>query len=147
MVIRRCRRILGNEEDALDAAQDVFVALLGAAKLRLPYPSSFLYTVATNICLNRIRQKRRHAETAHNAADLPLTGIDRGYDQVEAEMLMEAILRTESESARALCFMYHVDGMTLKEIGEALGLSVAGVWKRLRAFNARARIVYEGETK
>jgi RNA polymerase sigma-70 factor (ECF subfamily) len=140
--------MLGNEEDALDAAQDVFVALLAAAgKLRGLYPSSFLYTVATNACLNRLRQKRRRPETGHNAAELPLAAMDRGYDQVEAEMLMDTILRAESESTRTICFMYHADGMTLKEIGEAMGLSVAGVWKRLKAFNARARIAYEGEKR
>ncbi|MFP3043361.1 sigma-70 family RNA polymerase sigma factor [Treponema primitia] len=148
MVIRRCRRMLGNEEDALDAAQDVFVALLGAAeKLRGLYPSSFLYTVATNVCLNRIRQKKRRAETAQDAGELPLITIDRGYDRVEANMIMDTILLPESESTRTICFMYHADGMTLKEIGKAMGISVAGVWKRLRAFKSRAKIAYEGEKR
>jgi DNA-directed RNA polymerase specialized sigma24 family protein len=44
-----------------------------------------------------------------------------------------------------MCFMYHADGMTLKEIGDAMGLSISGVRKRLAAFNTRARIRYGGE--
>jgi RNA polymerase sigma-70 factor (ECF subfamily) len=132
--------MLGNEEDAMDAAQEVFVRLIREAKrLSNLYPSSFLYTVATNVCLNVLRGKRRHGETTHNAGDLPLLSFDRGYEKVEAEMILDAILRVESESTRAICFMYHADGMTLKEIGASLGLSVAGVWKRLKTFNARAR--------
>jgi DNA-directed RNA polymerase specialized sigma24 family protein len=41
--------------------------------------------------------------------------------------------------------MYHADGMTLREIGEAVGMSVSGVRKRLTSFNTRARLRYEGE--
>jgi DNA-directed RNA polymerase specialized sigma24 family protein len=36
--------------------------------------------------------------------------------------------------------MYHADGMTLREIGEAVGMSVSGVRKRLVSFQARAKI-------
>jgi RNA polymerase sigma-70 factor (ECF subfamily) len=66
--------------------------------------------------------------------------FDQGFDQVEGELLMEIIFQDESESSRTICFMYHADGMTLKEIGEALGLSISGVRKRLEAFKARARL-------
>ena len=60
MVIRRCRQILGNGEDALDAVQDVFVNLLkGEEKLDDRFPSSLLYTMATNVCLNRLRKGKR----------------------------------------------------------------------------------------
>jgi RNA polymerase sigma-70 factor (ECF subfamily) len=145
MVLRRCRGMLGNEEDALDAAQDVFVRLLRAKnRLRGQFPSSLLYTIATNTCLNRIRWKKRHGEESYEETSLPdHFGLDRGYDQVEAGMILEAVLKTESESTRAICFMYHADGMTLREIGEAVGMSISGVRKRLAAFNARARIRYE----
>jgi RNA polymerase sigma-70 factor (ECF subfamily) len=138
--------LLGNEEDALDAVQDVFVKLLKAGKsLHGQFPSSLLYTIATNTCLNRIRWKKRHGETSQeDAGELPLISTDRGFDHVEAKMVLDAILETESESTRTICFMYHVDGMTLKEIGEAIGLSISGVRKRLITFNARARIRYEG---
>jgi RNA polymerase sigma-70 factor (ECF subfamily) len=69
--------------------------------------------------------------------------MDSGYDEVDAKLIMEAILKTESESNRAICFMYHADGMTLKEIGEAVGLSISGVRKRLMAFESRARITIQ----
>jgi RNA polymerase sigma-70 factor (ECF subfamily) len=95
--------------------------------------------VATSVCLNILRGKRRRGETTHNAEELPLLTFDRGSDRVEAEMILDAILGAESESTRTICFMYHADGMTLKEIGASLGLSVAGVWKRLKTFNTRAQ--------
>jgi RNA polymerase sigma-70 factor (ECF subfamily) len=140
--------MLGNEDDALDAAQDVFVQLVREAKrLRGCYPSSLLYTMATNICLNKIRWKRRHAETSHDEGELSLFSTDRGFDQVEARMIMDTILSTESESTRTICFMYHADGMTLKEIGEATGMSVSGVRKRLVTLSARASRTYEGENR
>jgi RNA polymerase sigma-70 factor (ECF subfamily) len=145
LVVRRCREILGNEEDALDAAQDVFVKLMRAKKrLCGQFPSSLLWTIATNTCLNRLRWKKRHRETPYEDSGVPgCFDYDRSYDQVDAKLLMEAILQNESESTRAICFMYHADGMTLKEIGEAFGMSISGVRKRLTVFHARARIRYE----
>ena len=154
MVIRRCRRILGNGEDALDAVHDVFVNLLRAkSNLHDRYPSSLLYTMATNICLNRLRKSRREIlhPAGENWQDEDYSGsnealfscTDEGFEQVDAKLLMEAILKDESEMNRAICFMYHADGMTLKEIGEAVGLSIAGVKKRLDAFKSRARVKLE----
>jgi RNA polymerase sigma-70 factor (ECF subfamily) len=146
MVFRRCRALLRNEDEAMDALQDVFVKLIKAKeKLHGRFPSSLLYTIATNTCLNRIRWKKRHAETSHeDIGEMPLISHERGFEHVEARMVMDAILKTESETTRTICFMYHVDGMTLKEIGETMGLSISGVRKRLITFNVRARIKYEG---
>jgi RNA polymerase sigma-70 factor (ECF subfamily) len=144
MVLRRCRAMLGNEEDARDAAQDVFVKFLRAKnRLHVRFPSSLLYTIATNTCLNRIRWKKRHGEDHYREEVFP-GRHDWAYDQVEVKMIMDTILKTESESTRAMCFMYHIDGMSLREIGEAMGMSISGVRKRLAAFNVRARIRYEG---
>jgi RNA polymerase sigma-70 factor (ECF subfamily) len=144
MVLRRCKQMLGSEEDALDAAQDVFVKLLrGRKTLRGQFPSSLLYTIATNTCLNRIRWKKRHAETSGDeAGETVFFTADPVGDSVEAKMLIDAIFRTESESTRTICFMYHADGMTLREIGDALGLSISGVRKRLTTFASRVRTKY-----
>jgi RNA polymerase sigma-70 factor (ECF subfamily) len=147
MVFRRCRGILRNEDDALDALQDVFVKLINAGDaLQGEYPSSLLYTMATNTCLNRIRWRRRHPEGETVPEELPLAFHDQGFDEVEAKLIMEAVLQTESEETRAICFMYHADGMTLREIGEAVGLSISGVRKRLVNFSVRARIRFEEGT-
>ena len=64
MVLRRCRRLLGNEDEALDASQDVFVRLVEQReRLTAEFPSSLLYRIATNVCLNRIRDRSPTAST------------------------------------------------------------------------------------
>lgn len=142
MVIRRCRRILGNGEDALDAVHDVFLNLLKAEnRLNNRFPSSLLYTMATNICLNRLRTKKWEIPKDFTSEETAgFFSNDVGFDRIEAEMLLEAIMKDESETNRVIYFMYHVDGMTLKEIGEAVDLSISGVRKRLEAFRHRARL-------
>jgi len=145
MVIRRCRRILGNGEDTMDAVHDVFVNLLSREKgpeewrLHDRFPSSLLFTMATNVCLNRLRKSKREIPKDFFGEGETGISFDEGFDQVEAVILLEDILKGESEMSRAICYMYHADGMTLKEIGEAVGLSISGVRKRLEVFKTRAR--------
>jgi RNA polymerase sigma-70 factor (ECF subfamily) len=142
MVIRRCRKILGNDEDSLDAVHDVFVNLLNV-KIRLHglFPSSLLYTMATNVCLNKLRKRKHESLRPFSGEEEPGAAYsDEGFAQVEAELLLEDILKDESEMNRAICFMYHADGMTLKEIGETVELSASAVRKRLEAFKSRSRV-------
>ena len=149
MVYRRCSSLLKNEDEALDAAQDVFVNLLRhQTKLHGQFLSSLLYTIATNVCLNRLRQRKRQSMYEPQASQ-PNTNegydFDPQFEAVEKHILVEDILRNESESTRAICFMYHSDEMTLREIGETVGLSISGVRKRILAFNARAKVKVKGE--
>jgi RNA polymerase sigma-70 factor (ECF subfamily) len=134
--------MLGDEDDALDAVHDVFIRLLRAEKsLHGRFPSSLLYTIATNTCLNRIRWKKRRREVGvEDFEALSLFRDDRRYGEVEARLVMDSILKNETALTRTICFMYHADGMTLKEIGEAVDMSISGVRKRLISFQAKAKI-------
>jgi len=138
--------ILRNEDDALDASQDVFVTLLAKQhRLHGQFLSSLLYIMATNTCLNRLRQRKNHGSVNQDPEILFPAVHDSEFEKIEARMLMDAVLADESESTRAICFMYHGDGMTLQEIGELMGLSVSGVRKRLTSLKARAISKWEGE--
>jgi RNA polymerase sigma-70 factor (ECF subfamily) len=63
MVLRRCRALLHDEEHAADAMQDTFVKVIRYQDtLEKKAPSSLLFRIATNVCLNRIRSNSRRAE-------------------------------------------------------------------------------------
>ncbi|MCL2479858.1 MAG: sigma-70 family RNA polymerase sigma factor [Treponema sp.] len=141
MVIRRCRNILKNPDDAMDAAHDVFVNLLRGENLHGRYPSSLLFTMATNTCLNKLRRMKR--ETVMDFMDDAFPVTDESFGQVDAKLLLDVILGDETEENRTIYYMYFADGMTLKETGEAAGLSVSGVRKRLEAFKKRARVKFQ----
>jgi RNA polymerase sigma-70 factor (ECF subfamily) len=130
MVLRRCRQLLREEEEALDVAQDVFVQLLRRRDhLSGRYPSSFLFRVATNLCLNRIRDRRKRPslpgdEFLHRIA---------GRDDLDAPLLLDRLFGRHPESTRTMAVLHWLDGMTLEQVARDCGMSVSGVRKRLRA--------------
>ena len=76
-----CRRMLGNDADALDATQDALVAAIRGLS-RFDGRSSFgtwLYRVATNTCLDELRRRRRR----------PVTGIAYDVAEVADELSSE----------------------------------------------------------
>jgi RNA polymerase sigma-70 factor (ECF subfamily) len=148
MIFRRCLSLLKNEDEALDASQDVFINLLRfRKKLHGQFLSSLLYTMATNTCLNRLRQRNVYStnfNSTNDSSTIEVGSNDPQFEKVEGNMLIDAIFKDESETTRMICFMYHVDGMTLKEIGDVVGMSISGVRKRLITFNNRAKLKWEG---
>lgn len=133
MVLRRCRRLLRDEDDALDVAQEVFVRLLRHRdRLWGPCPSSLLFRIATNLSLNRLRDRRRQPALP---GDEILYRIATLEDR-DAPLLLERLFDRHPESTRTMAVLHHVDGMTLEEVARECGMSVSGVRKRLRGLRA-----------
>ncbi|MDR1468425.1 MAG: sigma-70 family RNA polymerase sigma factor [Spirochaetaceae bacterium] len=139
LVFRRCRIMLRSDDDAFDAAQDVFVRALRARHIHGAYPSTLLYTIATRVCLNRLRSRQRHAgdDSGELFDETAFPVADASFDEAEARLVTETIMRQTSEETRALLYMYFVDGMSLEETGRILGLSASGVRKRIVKFRER----------
>jgi RNA polymerase sigma-70 factor (ECF subfamily) len=144
MVLRRCRQLLGNEERAYDAMQDTFVRVLRYQhKLHGAAPSSLLYRIATNVCLNLLRSQQRHPETKNEAILLGLAGSDEPESRFVIRDWLERIFAGEKPDTRTMAVMHYVDGMTLEEVASECGLSVSGVRKRLRTLRARVQVLEE----
>ncbi len=129
MVLRRCLRLLQNEDDAEDVAQDVFVQVLRHRdRLSADHPSSLLYRIATNLCLNRIRSRRRRPEDPLEQQLLHDLATTRDPD---AGLLLDKLFRRNDPSTRVMAVMHFVDGLTLEQVAREFKMSVSGVRKRL----------------
>lgn len=130
MVFRRCRSLLGNEEDAMDVTQDVFMTLLAKQELKIDTPSSFLYVTATRHCLNHIRSKKRkgeHSDLIEEIASMDFSNENRSL----AGSFLRKLFIQYPDSTRLMAILHYHDGYTLEETASAVGLSVSGVRKRL----------------
>lgn len=139
LVIRRCRHLLKNEDLALEAAQDVFVQLLRKEDLLTDKsPSGLLMRMATNVCLNILRSRKRHPETPDDELLLRIAQHEDAEGKVIARLKLSRLFGGEQESTRTMAVLHYLDGLTLEEVATQVGLSVSGVRKRLRGLRARA---------
>lgn len=131
MVLRRCRKLLGDDHTARDAMHDVFVQILSHAdELDHQAPSSLLFRVATNVCLNRLRARKRRPE---DGDDL-LVEIAEHTDPAArsaARAALDTLFRNEPDDTAMIAVLHLHDRMTLEEVAAEVGMSVSGVRKRL----------------
>lgn len=142
-VYRRCLRLLKDREAARDATQEVFVKLLrdierlSGRETALPW----IYRVATNHCLNVLRDARRRGGTPHEdalevVADAPSSFPER---RLAREVLSRFDLETQAIAVGVL-----VDGLEHEELAGALGISRKTVHRKLARFLHQARALLGG---
>ena len=133
MVLRRCRKLLSDEEAAVDAMQDTFVQLIRYSdKLKNEAPSSLLYRMATNVCLNKIRMAvRKKEDMGDNLLD-KIAASKEPEKQSFAANILNRLFARERTSTRTIAVLHLLDGLTLEEVAQEVGMSVSGVRKRLR---------------
>lgn len=148
VVFKRCRKLLRSETEALDAGQEVFLALLerphafkGKSSL-----GTYLYSMATFICLSRrkkkaIRDKDWEEQVAYTIAN---SKSPKGAEEdLNAKRLVQAILSETDETTSSIAVYFYIDGFSQKEIAELVGLSRISVNKRLKKFVGFARQMVE----
>jgi RNA polymerase sigma-70 factor, ECF subfamily len=140
MVYRRCLFLLKDEDKAYDALQEVFIRLIkNRERLIGKYPSSLLFRIATNICLN-ILESDKYLIEAKDDILLTISSSEDVESRYIAQDLLNRIFIDEKESTRTIAVMYYIDKMTLKKIALEVGLSLSGVKKRLSKLKENLRM-------
>lgn len=138
MVLRRCRQILGNDDLADDAMQETFVRILRPGRqLHARFPSSFLYRIATNVCLNTLRSRKRRPTVSAETFLETIAGRERVEDRVIDSYTLEQVFSETPDGTRTAAEMLYLEGRTLAETAQEVDLSVSGVRKRLRALREK----------
>ena len=133
-VQRLAYSFLKNKEDSMDAAQDVFVKLLGTKIDLIPgKEKSWLLKVTANECRDKLRRARP-------TEDIPDDMVAADTDREVWELLSG--LKAED---RAVIQLFYYDGYSVKEIGQILGITASGVSMRLSRARKKLRAIMEDE--
>jgi RNA polymerase sigma factor (sigma-70 family) len=123
IVLRRARRLLGNDEDARDVLQQVFTSLVREPS-RFRGESSFatyLYRATTSTCLQHLRNQRTRASLlATRVAPSQSEAADPVAESLS--IVRDLVAQLPDDLARVVIHRF-IDGMTYDEIAEQLGCS------------------------
>ncbi len=152
MVYRVCYRMLQNRQDAEDAMQEVFITVyrkIGDFRGESKF-STWLYKISTNTALGMIRSaNRKHGQDISvdsmedenaEATEAWLAVSDDFVEKVESEELIHKALEELSPNLSAALVLHELEGLSVAETAEALGISVSAA--KVRIHRAR-RALYE----
>jgi RNA polymerase sigma-70 factor (ECF subfamily) len=133
-VFRLAFRMTGNEQDAEDVVQETFLRAyrqLDKYEARSSF-STWLYRIASNYSLDLIRMRKRHedrrergkpAEERDILQTIPgkAPGPDRIAQSNQVQTRVNEALNELSDQERTAFVLRHFEGLSIDEIGEALG--------------------------
>src|SRR5262245_790535 len=140
-IYARCVRLLDDRAAAEDATQETFMRVHRHLQ-KAPDPNEalgWLYRIATNYCLNEIRNRKLRPQADSDGLD----GLDIVGDSLEAVLAnrdaVARLIRRSSEKLRAPAWLHYVDGFDQGEVARVLGISRRSVVNRLSEFTENAR--------
>ena len=132
-IYAHCRRFLQSPAAARDATQEAFVRVLahGVTLPREDEAMRYLYRVATNVCLNLLREHNVQTRAAPTLAlRAPHTGsAESGHADRE---FVKIVLARCGEGGARVAIMHYLDGMSQVEVAQVLGITRRTVFNRLR---------------
>ena len=143
-ILNAAYRYVGDATEAEDLAQEVFIKVWKARDRYEPTAkfTTWLYHIATNLCLNEVRDRARH-KVVMLVPDEKLEGAaggdtERPTKQVRQNEMAEEVrdaIESLPSAQRMAVILDKFQGFTDQEIGDAMGLSVPAVKSLL--FRAR----------
>jgi RNA polymerase sigma-70 factor (ECF subfamily) len=140
-VFSYCLRMLGNSAEAEDMYQEVFIRVYQRAHQFAEDKSlaGWIFTIAHNLCLNRIRD-RRTFENIDDLRYIAAPNIDVGDDW--AGRIQSALEQIPPEN-REPFLLFEYQGLSYQEISEVMKLTVPAVKSRIYRSREQLRLILE----
>jgi RNA polymerase sigma-70 factor (ECF subfamily) len=150
-------RVMGNEEDAKDMAQEAMLRVFRSLK-DFKGQSSFstwLYRIVTNVCLDELRRRKNDKYVSLDSTIQTDSGemhmelcSDREtpesvYEQVEQREVIKNAIRELNEEYRSVIVLRDIQGFSYEEISNILDCSLGTVKSRIN----RARTMLRDKLK
>lgn len=149
-----CMKYLKNEDEAKDSVQQVFLKVIQELhKYKVEYFKSWLYMVAKNHCLMRLREKQGKitAEINEKLTAQPEEETDRqllvNNDRTLA--MMEEALKELNPEQRQCVTLFYLEKKSYQEVSDATGYSLLQVKSYIQNGKRNLKIMIEkklGET-
>lgn len=145
LVFSLALRMMKNKEEAEEVAQDTFIKVYkslskfkGDSKF-----STWIYRVAYNTCLDRLKKNQRQQQTVtiDEYTEHQVKSLDNAYDQLEKkerELAIQNCLKLLPSEDSFLISLYYYEEQSLEEISKVIGLKPNNV--KVKLFRARKKL-------
>ena len=143
-VYRLAYRLTGNQHDAEDLTQEVFVRVFRSLSSYTPGTfEGWLHRITTNLFLDLVRRRARIRFDALPDDAERLPSRDRGpaqlYDDTHFEADVQAALDALPPDFRAAVVLCDLEGLTYEEIAAVLGIKIGTVRSRIHRGRSQLR--------
>lgn len=128
-ILSVARRMLGNEAEAEDIAQEVFLRLWrqadkwdgGRAQV-----STWLYRVTTNLCIDRLRARRE--DTVNELPEVRGEATQQQQlEETDLQVFVDDAMQKLPERQRVALVLFHFENLSMNDVAENMEISVEAV--------------------
>ncbi|HEY4156256.1 MAG TPA: sigma-70 family RNA polymerase sigma factor [Puia sp.] len=141
-------KYLKNPEEAKDAVQQIFLkAIPELHKYEVTYFSSWLYMIARNYCLMKLRDKKNPSRPVDRMEDLPATAEEPDF-LIRENMLqqLETALNALSGEQKLCINLFYLQKKSYQEIAAETGYSLLQVKSYIQNGKRNLRLLIEKRT-
>jgi RNA polymerase sigma-70 factor (ECF subfamily) len=141
-----CMKYLKNEEEAKDAVQQIFLkALNELGKYPVEYPKSWLYKIACNFCLMKLRDRKEYVaiEKIPALSEIQESGTEINTERELNLNLLEAAMGELNKEQKTCITLFYLQKKSYHQISSITGYSLLQVKSNIQNGKRNLRILME----
>lgn len=145
LLLGTCMKYLKNEEEAKDSVQQIFLkAITELNKYEVTYFKSWIYMIAKNHCLMKLRDKNIFVEATENQ-QLPLeeTDIDELNNKENILTHIEYAINELNEEQKTCVTLFYLKKKSYQEIANITGFNLLQVKSHIQNGKRNLKLVVE----
>jgi RNA polymerase sigma factor (sigma-70 family) len=146
-----CMKYLKEEEEARDCVQQIFVKVITElGKYRVVYFKSWIYTIARNHCLMKLRDKHGHAVELSDAMlaawdDEP--GKNKHWEKEQWLEWMEQSLEALGKEQKVCVILFYLDKKSYQEIADSTSFTLMQVKSHIQNGKRNIKLLMEKKAR